>query len=169
MREYRKKHKVALAQLRDYIDWWRKQLGIKYPLAHQQPYIGIGPDLMDTADTDAGQKDLNECERMVYRFRDGQLVIAPWVEEFLSKVEFEREIAHRYRPAGRDDPVVIDPQRSFGIPTVCHIRTEILYEMSLAGDPISDIADSYNLSQDKIESAIRFESHLTKTKAAALM
>jgi hypothetical protein len=46
--EYRTVRRVALPELRAYIDWWRSRLGVSYPLAHQQPYVGEGRALIET-------------------------------------------------------------------------------------------------------------------------
>ncbi len=62
---------------------------------------------MDLAEEDVGDK-------MIYRFLDNQLVLAPWSEDFVKKVEFDHNGATRYWPAGQNEAVVIDPKRSFG-------------------------------------------------------
>lgn len=151
LNEYRRVERIPLPEIREYISEWRQKLGVRYPLAHRQPYAGPGPGLMDTAEDAAG-------DRVMYRFRDGQLTMTPWAEQFVRKVEFERNVAQRYWPSGKDQPVIIDPRRSFGAPTVEGIRTEVLYEMFVAGDPVDEIAKGYDLSRRTVEAAIRFES-----------
>lgn len=157
---YRREQRVPLPELRAYIDSWREKLGIPYPLAHQQPYVAPGPGLMDMAEHDDGV-------RVMYRFSDGQTTLMPWAEEFVHKVEFDGNIAQRYWPSGRDQRVVIDPDRSFGAPIVEGIRTEVLFEMFLAGDPVDEIAESYDLKNAVVEAAIRFESPRPRQPAEA--
>jgi len=151
LNEYRRIQRVPLPEIRTYIDTWREKLQVPYPLAHQQPYAGPGRHLMDVAET-------REGDTVIYRFHDGQLILTPWAQEFVRKVDFDHSIASRYWPAGRDQRVVIDPQRSFGAPTVEGIRTEVLYEMFAAGDPIDEIADGYDLDRSRVEAAVRYES-----------
>jgi len=151
LNEYRRVQRIPLPEIRSYIDAWREKLDVRYPLAHQQPYAGPGRHLMDVAETGEG-------DTVIYRFHDGQLTLTPWAQEFIRKVEFDHNVASRYWPAGRDQPVVIDPQRSFGAPTVEGIRTEVLYEMFAAGDPMDEIADGYDLERKHIEAAVRYES-----------
>ena len=107
--EYRRVQKVPLPRIRDYIEDWRARLGVPYPLAHQQPYVGPDHDLMDPAETEGG-------DTIMYRFRDGQLTMTPWAREFFHKIDFEHQIAQRIWPDGKDQRVVIDPQRAFGAP-----------------------------------------------------
>lgn len=149
--EYRRAQKVPLPRIRDYIEAWRARLGVPYPLAHQQPYVGPDHDLMDSAETEGG-------DTIMYRFRDGQLTMTPWAREFFHKIDFEHQIAQRIWPDGKDQRVVIDPQRAFGAPTVDGVRTEVLYEMFVAGDLLADIAADYDLDREAVEAAIRFES-----------
>jgi len=151
LNEYRRIQRVPLPEIRTYIDTWRQKLQVPYPLAHQQPYAGPGRHLMDQAET-------REGDTVIYRFHDGQLILTPWAQEFVRKVDFDHSIASRYWPAGRDQRVVIDPQRSFGAPTIEGIRTEVLYEMFAAGDPIDEIADGYDLDRSRVEAAVRYES-----------
>jgi len=157
--EYRRAQRIPLPEIRDYIDGWRCRLGVPYPLAHQQPYAGPGPHLMDRAE--AARGDL-----VVHRFHDGRLTLTPWARQFVRKVEFTRSVASRYWPCGRDQLVVIDPRRSFGMPTVEGIRTEVLYEMFAAGDPMDEIAEGYDLDREQVEAAVRFESPRLRRETA---
>lgn len=158
--EYRRVQKIPLPDIRDYIDSWREKLGVRYPLAHQQPYSGTDRALMDSVEVDDGVS-------VMYRFRDGQLTLTPWAKEFVRKVEFGSDVAQRYWPAGRQQQVVIDPRHSFGAPTVHSIRTEILFEMFVAGDPVDQIAEGYDLDRNNVEAAIRYESSRPKYNADA--
>ena len=158
--EYRRVQKIPLPKIRAYIETWRERLDVPYPLAHQRPYAGPGRDLMDSVETETG-------DTIMYRFRDGQMTMTPWAREFYRKVDFEQDIARRLWPDGKDRLVVIDPLRAFGTPTVDGIRTEVLYEMFVAGDPVDEIAADYDLDRRAIEAAIRFESPRPKTEPSA--
>ncbi len=158
--EYRRVQKIPLPKIREYIETWRERLDAPYPPADRRPYAGPGPDLMDSAETQTG-------DTIMYRFRNGQLTMTPWAQEFYRKVDFEEDIARRIWPDGKDQLVVIDPQRAFGTPTVEGIRTEVLYEMFVAGDPVDEIAADYDLDRRAIEAAIRFESPRPKPETSA--
>ncbi len=148
--EYRRVQRIPLPELREYINEWRDRLGVPYPLAHRRPFAGPGPGLMEAEELDG--------DRFIYRVRDGQRILTPWADAFVQRVDFDVNVAARFWPSGKDQLVVIDPLRSFGAPTVRGIRTEVLYEMFLAGDPVADVADGYDLNVADIEAAIRYES-----------
>ena len=60
-----------------------------------------------------------------------------------------------------EQPVYVDPRHSFGIPTVRGIRTEVLTELSLAGEPRSAIVDiytDYGVTEQDISTALDFET-----------
>jgi uncharacterized protein (DUF433 family) len=160
LNEYRRVHKISLPEIRSYIDKWRGALGVPYPLAHEKPYAGPGPGLVE-------QGEGSDGEPVMWRHRDGQLMMTKWAERFVNKVEFGPQVARRYFPAGKEHPVVIDPRRSFGAPTVEGVRTEVLFEMFLAGEPVDEIAAGYELDRNLIEAAIRFESPRPKPDSDA--
>ena len=57
-------------------------------------------------------------------------------EPFLKDLEYHNEFARRWYPLGKDEPVVIDPDYSFGLPVVVGsgVRTESIAEQYYAGD-----------------------------------
>jgi uncharacterized protein (DUF433 family) len=88
---------------------------------------------------------------------NGQLVLAPAVEDFYESVEWEDDLATRIRPLGPHTEVTIDPLRQFGTPTVRSVPTEVIAEQFRAGDPTTMIASLYELTVDQIEAALRYE------------
>jgi uncharacterized protein (DUF433 family) len=151
--EYRRKARVPLHHIRPVVDYLRGELGVPYPLATMKPY--------------AGERELvfrlqaeGELEPALYMvvLRNDQFVLADPAEAFFRKVEFKEDVAELFRPAGPESPVIIDPRQSFGIPTVEGIRTEVIYELFEAGDPIERIASGYEIAPRAVEAAIRYEA-----------
>lgn len=69
--------------------------------------------------------------------------------------------AMRYKVMDARNPVYVDPCRSFGIPTVSGVRTEIIAELSLAGEPHSAIIDIYRdhgVTEEDVKTAVTFET-----------
>jgi len=92
------------------------------------------------------------------RYRDGQWVLTPPAETFFHTVRFdEHGVAVALRPDGEASPVTIDPLLAFGELVVRGVRTEIIREAVLAGEPIDLIADGYQLTRDQVEAALRYE------------
>jgi uncharacterized protein (DUF433 family) len=156
LREYRKKD-VSLQQLRPVIERLRKRFRTDYPLAHHKPFIGPGRKLvMET------ERELGIDHRLYMVIDSDQLLLSPPAEAFLDKVEFEADVARLWRPSGSQSHVVIDPETSFGIPTIQGIRTEAITELYQAGEPPALIARTWDLDETDIHAAIRFELGLRR-------
>lgn len=63
----------------------------------------------------------------------------------------------RLHPAGKQSPVVIDPEVRFGSPSVSGIPTETLDEMVRAGDSIESVAQGYDFELDTVVAALDYE------------
>ncbi len=75
-----------------------------------------------------------------------------------------------YSGRGKSYPPVLRPAStgSFGAPVVDGIRTEVLFELFVAGDPLDEIADSYDLKPQRVEAAVRYEARRSRpTERAA--
>lgn len=156
LNEYRKRE-VPLQRLRPVIDFLRQQFGVPYPLAHFKPFIGPGRQLLLEAQKVA---DIPAHLGVVVEVVGGQLILDARVEAFLERVDFAAQAeqwAERLYPAGRASPVVIDPELSFGTPTVRGIRTEVLAELVDAGEPPELVADDYGLNLEELKAALSYE------------
>lgn len=155
LREYRARG-VSLQQLRPTISALRLRFDTEYPFATHPPFIGEGRRLVLEVQQETG---IDERLYVVVSRGVGQYVLSPVAEAFLDKVEFDPqwEIARRMRPLGASSPVVIDPERSFGQPTVRGVRTETIAELFLANESVSDIAEGYDLTEIEVQAALRWE------------
>jgi len=154
--EYRKKN-VPLQQLRPVIDRLRTRYRTAYPLAHLKPFVGPGRKLVMEV-----ERELGVDHRLYMVVDSDQLLLSPQAEAFLEKVEFEADVARLWRPSGRRSQVVIDPETSFGIPTIRGIRTEAITELYQAGEAPALIARTWDLDETDIHDAIRFELGLRR-------
>jgi hypothetical protein len=99
LREYRRRHGVALQHLREVIHALRLEFGVPYPLAHFKPFIRPGRRLVLELER---QLDVPPALRMV-AVVDGQQMLTPAAESFLEGVEFaddDSQWAQRLYPAG---------------------------------------------------------------------
>ena len=62
--------------------------------------------------------------------------------------------------------VLMDPQRSFGQPSVRGVRTDVLAEDYRAGESLESLADLYDLELTQVDQAIRFELITSAAKAS---
>lgn len=156
LREYRDR-RVPLQRLRPVIEILRERFDIPYPLAHFRPFVGVGRRLLFEAQQVA---DLPAELGLVLELIGGQMVLDSRVDAFLHRVDFskdELQVAERLHPDGRNSPVVIDPMRSFGAPTLRGIRTDALAELVEAGEPPELVAEEYGLTPDELKAALAYE------------
>ena len=145
--------KVDLDEVRRFIAMLREKTGEPYPLAHERPWALNGRLLLEV------QKASNLSPGYwLYAPTDGQLVMPLYAaQKFLDRVAFEQDEAVLWRPAGRESPVVIDPDTRFGRPSVKGISTSVLKEYSDDGYDYDEIADEFSLSVRDVELAVAYE------------
>lgn len=160
--EYRSA-KVALPELRDFVNRARDEFGIEYPFATERP-LRSGRELMRIQDDSSLPTGLQ-----LIRYRDDQLVLTDIGEAFVSKVEFDVDTtgAVRYWPRGRDKLVVIDPLVNYGAPTVDGIRTDVLVEQIKAGHEIEQVASDWEVEVSVVQRAVEWEMWEPPAKSAA--
>jgi uncharacterized protein (DUF433 family) len=77
------------------------------------------------------------------------------------------DIAERLFPMRRNVPVVLDPDRSFGAPTVSGgVRTDVLAELVDAGEEPEQLAEIYSLPVGEIRHAVEYERRRNALSAA---
>lgn len=77
----------------------------------------------------------------------------------LREFEYDRSygLATKWFVAGRDSEIVIDPRVSFGAPSIDGIPTRLIKQRSDAGEPVSYIADDFDIPHPHVIEALRFE------------
>lgn len=158
LRGYRRK-KVSLQRMRPFIEGMREESGVPYPLAHFKPQILDRKKLV----YELQRETLLDPELYLVQFDRGQMLLAPPVEDFLERVEFDPSgVVTRLRPSGLSNPVVIDPEVSFGVPQIRGIRTESVAESVAAGESREQAALSWGLGMSDVEAALTWEGSLKK-------
>ena len=158
LREYRQRRSLRL--LRPVVARLRQEFDVMHPFAALRPFVGPGKNLTLKMQQ---EEDLPDELAVIYEITSGQLVLAPPAVRFMERVDFadvEPRAALRLFPAGKHSPVVIDPEYSFGSPTVKGIRTEVIAELVEAGETIDELAHDYSLSRADIEAAVSYERRL---------
>ncbi|MDB6111063.1 MAG: hypothetical protein JWR69_2813 [Pedosphaera sp.] len=94
-----------------------------------------------------------------------QQVFAEIMRPFVKGLEFgEGNSLERWWPMGREQPVVIDPKRNFGQPTLARegIPTSVLAKSVETNEgSVEEVADWYEISPESVKAAIRYEQSLT--------
>lgn len=151
--QYRRDDEVPLDDVRRFIAILREKTGEPYPLAHKFPWAVSQRVLILEAQAEAG---LNG-EYLLYAPVDSQPLLLPPAQRFMDRVDFKDDAAVLWRPAGRESPVVIDPEMRSGNPSVDGISTSVLKEYSDEGDSYEEIARDFNLPVRDVELAVAYE------------
>jgi uncharacterized protein (DUF433 family) len=148
-----RRREVPVQRMRPAIVALRKEFG-RYPLAVARPFLDVdGRELVRVVQEQVSLA--NELQLVV--IRNGQLVLTPAAERFQTLVDYQDGAAARVRPDRRTPSVVMDPARAFGQPAIRNVRTDALAEDFRAGTSRAELADLYDLSDDQVDEAIRFE------------
>lgn len=165
--ELRREHKVPMARVRAALEFLAAHVPVAHPLVekellvtpNQRVYIVHEGRRIDISA--GGQWPLDAVVRnllrRVHRGRHGILMfyprVAPPQQAFIPEEEYA--------------PIVVDPEVCFGRPVVAGtaIPTDVIADRYLGGDSIETMAEDYDLSEEYITAALRFERVL-KANAA---
>jgi hypothetical protein len=161
--EYRDRG-VPLIRMRPVVERLREQLGVKYPLAHARPFVS-GRELVAEVQDAVG---LDDRLLIVEVLRTGQFELAFESRTFWESVDWEPStavgaddsVAARVHALGRQSPVVFDPLRSFGAPSVGTVRTDVIAEEVRAGTPLAFVATGFGITLREAAAAVEFEERL---------
>lgn len=145
---------VKLEDIRNAHEYMAQKLNAEYPFA-QHRFKTDGRDiLMELPQFEPGTTKSS----LVIVNKGGQ---TGWAEVLKSKFEefdyLDDEIAVRWRPAGRDSPIAIDPRVSFGAPTVNGVPTWAIKGRWDAGESLEDISDDFLIDPTLVNEALVFE------------
>ena len=158
----RRRHGIPLQQVRKALDFVRRKLGVKRPLADAR------------FETDGVDLFVRELEKLVNVSQEGQLEIEPVIRSFLKRIKRDPSgvpiklypFTRKAATADEPEPVEIDPRVAFGRPVLVGrgVPTAVLADRFKAGDSLVDLAQDYDTSPQTIEEAIRCE--LSRREAA---
>lgn len=155
LRQYRRDRGVPMAELRAVIDRLREELGVPYPLAHEQPFVGEGRQLTRTVQDEVG---LDPDFFLVAIARD-QLVLTSASSSYFERVRWMDGVAAGWRPHDEEDsPVLMTPDQRFGRPMIKGISTEVLWEHDDAGESIEAIAEDFGVTAGEVRWALSYEN-----------
>ena len=153
----RRKHHIELNRVRIAIEYLKKQLGSKHPLAEHR------------FETDGVDLFIEKFGQLINITRAGQTAMRQLIEAYLKRIDRDDSgVAIRLYPFTRkrtvDEPraIVIDPLVSFGRPTLAGsgVATAVIAERYKAGESVEELAADYRRERLEIEEAIRCELEL---------
>jgi uncharacterized protein (DUF433 family) len=106
-------------------------------------------------------------DSMVTLLSDGQRAMGIIIKQVFDKLDFEDatgfDFAQRWYPEGKNGFIVIDPQISFGRPTLIghSIATHNIYDLYLGENKqIDPVSEWFNIPSHEIKAAVQFERSL---------
>ena len=146
---------IPIVRMRPAVSRLREDFNELYPLAHALPWLETkGRELVMRVQEEVAL----ESGLQLVVVRNDQLVLSLPADRFVRSVEWgEDGAARRLHPLPELDRVVLDPLRQFGEPVVRSVPTAVIAEQVRAGDRIAMIAELYELPEEEVEQAIRYE------------
>jgi uncharacterized protein (DUF433 family) len=144
---------VTLRKIRSAREYLSKQLEAEHPFA-QYKFKTDGKELW----MDYAQLHAPSDKTLLAASRGGQLA---WTDIIGRLQEFEYDEAHnlalKWRVAGADKSIVIDPRIQFGAPAIEGVATWVFKGRWEAGEPIDEIADDFGVPNSAVFEALAFE------------
>jgi uncharacterized protein (DUF433 family) len=146
---------LSSQKVRRGIELGRKVLGTHYPFASARFRTDGNTVMLQVLTPDADDK-------LIDLFKDGQYVMKKIVEPSLKGLEFGKDLAIRWWPAGKGDRIVVDPRRQFGQPIDAEtgVPTSVLAAAVTAEGSAEKAARAYRVPIAAVRRAVRFEQKL---------
>lgn len=146
----------AIRQAKEYVG---QRLNSEFPFAEYK-FKTDGKDiLMNLSEFDPEAS----ADKLIIVTRSGQLGWRAILEEKLKQFEYDKGMAVKWHLGGAKSSIVIDPQVSFGAPSIKGVPTWTIKGRLDAGESIDEIADDFSLDIKDVEKALQFEG-VDKTK-----
>jgi uncharacterized protein (DUF433 family) len=146
---------LSAQKVRRAIELGRKILSTHYPFASARFRTDGNTVILQVLEP-------GEDDKLIDLFRDGQYVMKNIVEPSLKGLEFGKDLAVRWWPAGKEDRIVIDPRRQFGQPIDAEtgVPTSVLATAATAEGSVERAARAYRVPTAAVRRAVRFEQKL---------
>lgn len=94
----------------------------------------------------------------------GQRALGSIVADYLQFIDWQtgEGYAYQYRPPEGHNVVKLNPQIEFGLPNIHRVRTETILQRFLAQESVDEIANDFDLAENEVEQALRYEWALPK-------
>ena len=80
------------------------------------------------------------------------------LEETISQIEYDQDLAARWYPVGKNVPIVVDPRHSAGLPVIRGrgVTVQAIRNRFKAGLRIEFIAKDFDMDTDTVETALQY-------------
>lgn len=144
---------VKLDDIRSAHDYMAQKLRAEYPFAQYRFKTDGQNILMELPQFIKGES----ADKLVVVNRNGQIGWAEILETKFEEFVYEDDLAIKWKPAGKESPIEIDPKISFGAPNVEGVATWAIKGRWDAGESLEDIADDFMIEPGLVNEALIFE------------
>jgi uncharacterized protein (DUF433 family) len=150
-----RKSNVKLRIISEAREYLCKEFNTQYPFAHYR-FKTDGKKLFMAYD----QIVPADKDKLLGVNEQGQLAWNQILAGLLQEFEYDTDIATvlRWKVAGVDSPIRLDPRVAFGAPHVSGIATWVLRDRWKSGENAADIAEDYELPLQLVTVALHFEN-----------
>jgi uncharacterized protein (DUF433 family) len=143
--------RVKLERLRRAHSFARERFSLEYPFASLHLKTDGVHVLHEFQESEPGTS-------LLVLDQSGQLTLPGYVIEVIESFDFEKDLAARWFPLGKEVPIVIDPRYGAGRPTIPNRRLtiETIRKRWLAGQSFQFIAEDFDLEPVVVEDALRY-------------
>jgi uncharacterized protein (DUF433 family) len=155
---FRQQARVPLQRIRPAIARLQEELGIEHALASRSLYTDGAEVLYDYAESKAGTPEGKSARQLVV-VRNNQGVFQEVVAAYLRRIEFASDgwaqVLHL--PQYRTADVVVDPDRSFGVPIFARgaARVEVVLSRFKAGESVDSLSEEFGVPANELFDALR--------------
>lgn len=144
---------VTLQRIRRAREYAAQVLNSEHPFAEYRWLTEGYHVMLNLADLEGAQG----IGRLVVGDQAGQIAWTQMVGERFAQFDYENGLALVWWVRGRQLPITIDPRIAFGAPTIKGVPTWVLRGRWHAGESVSDIQEDFELVEDDVRHALRFE------------
>lgn len=149
---------VSLQRIRPALEKLQDELGVEHVLASKSLYTDGVEVLYDYAES-TGDTPEGKSARQLVVVRNNQQVFNEIVEQYLRRIDFGRDGYAQliHLPQYRTADVVVDPDRSFGIPIFARgaARVEVVLSRFKAGESVESLTEEFGIPADELFDALR--------------
>lgn len=149
--KFRKSERVSYERVKRAHENAQQQYHLEYPFAHLRLEAIGGHIVQRLHDEQPGAsiQTLDEPQ---------QWTLPGMVLDTIQQLEYERELAARWYPVGKNVPIVVDPRISAGLPTIegRGVTIQAIYKRWKAGYRIGFIASDFRLEAELVERALQY-------------
>jgi uncharacterized protein (DUF433 family) len=149
---------VPLQRIRPAIIRLQEELGIEHVLASRSLYTDGAELLYDYAESTGDTPDGKSARQLVV-VRNNQQVFQEVVDAYLRRIDFASDGWARaiHLPQYKNADVVVDPERSFGIPIFARgaARVEVVLGRFKAGESIESLSEEFGIPTAELLDVLR--------------